>query len=177
MSTKTTAELVEEVEEVYDETTGAKSKSIYRRCSTQTRYYASQDEFIQIYLKDLSGLLNITSKTELQVLMTLWKYSTYNEKDTEKGNFIVISPKIIKDIVELTKLKPQTIRNCISSLVKNESKLLIKDPDFRSTYYLNPTYFFKGALKDRPKVMQVVLKYVDSNQIQPNDDFEVKEEN
>lgn len=177
MSTRTTAELVEEVEEIYDESTGAKSKSIYRRSSTQTRYYASQDEFIQIYLKDLSGLLNITSKTELQVLMTLWKYSTYNEKDTEKGNFIVISPKIIKDIVELTKLKPQTIRNCISSLVKNKSRLLIKDPDFRSTYYLNPTYFFKGALKDRPKVMQVILKYVDSNQIQPNEDFEIKEEN
>lgn len=71
MSTRTTAELVEEVEEIYDESTGAKSKSIYRRSSTQTRYYASQDEFIQIYLKDLSGLLNITSKTELQVLMTL----------------------------------------------------------------------------------------------------------
>ena len=71
MSTRTTSELVEEVEEIYDESTGSKSKSIYRRSSTQTRYYASQDEFIQIYLKDLSGLLNITSKTELQVLMTL----------------------------------------------------------------------------------------------------------
>jgi hypothetical protein len=53
----------------------------------------------------------------------------------------------------------QSVRNVISSLVKNPKRLLIKDPQFRGTYYLNPVYFFKGALKDRPKVVQVLLSY------------------
>jgi hypothetical protein len=113
-------------------------------------------------LEDMSGLLSITSKSELQVLCLLWKYSTYNEED--KGNCVLITPKIVNDIVNATGLVTQSVRNVISSLVKNPKKLLIKDPQFRSTYYLNPQYFFKGALKDRPKVMQVVLNYVNDNE-------------
>lgn len=61
--------------------------------------------------------------------------------------------KIEKDL----KIKRQTIRNCVSSLVK--SGILIKDDKHRSTYYLNPMYFFKGSLKDLPKVREVVLRY------------------
>ena len=105
----------------------------------------------------MSGLLSITSKSELQVLCLLWKFSTYNEND--KGNCVLITPKIINDIITATGLAVQSVRNVISSLVKNPKKLLIKDQQFRGTYYLNPQYFFKGALKDRPKVMQIVLNY------------------
>lgn len=141
-----------------------------------TKVYSSQDEFIQVYLNDLSGLLNIASKTELQMLMILWKYSSYNESEENKGNFIIINSKIIQDIATKLNIKEQSVRNCLSSLIKNDKKPLIKDSRYRSTYYLNPTYFFKGALKDRPKVMKVILKYVDSNQIQPNEDFNVKED-
>jgi sucrose-6-phosphate hydrolase SacC (GH32 family) len=38
---------------------------------TNTRFYKTKEEFIQIYLEDMSGLLSITSKTELQILMML----------------------------------------------------------------------------------------------------------
>ena len=58
----------------------------------------------------------------------------------------------------------QSVRNVISSLVKNPKRLLIKDQKFRSTYYLNPQYFFKGALKDRPKVMKYIFEYVDKSE-------------
>lgn len=38
---------------------------------TNTRFYKTKEEFIQIYLEDMSGLLSIASKTELQILMML----------------------------------------------------------------------------------------------------------
>lgn len=107
----------------------------------------------------MSGLMHITSKSELQVLCHLWKYSTYNESD--KGNCVLINTKVISDINKETDLSEQTIRNTICKLANKETHLLIKDKNHRATYYLNPKYFFKGALKDRAKVMKVVLSYIE----------------
>lgn len=174
MGTKIKEDVYQEEHERVDPETGEICTDIYRT-SKQTRIYNSQDEFIQIYLHDMSGLMNITSKTELQILMQLWKISSFNGDDNS-GNFIIINQKIISDLAKAVNVKEQTVKNSISSLIKNNKKPLIKDPKFRATYYLNPIYFFKGALKDRPKVMKVILKYVDSNQIQPNEDFNVKED-
>ena len=40
------------------------------------------------------------------------------------------------------------------------SKLKVFETEVPNTFYLlNPIYFFKGALKDRPKVVQVLLSY------------------
>ena len=162
MSTYTEENQVITYDEVVDTETGEIIQHVTSQTITSRKFYKTHEEFIQIYLEDMSGLLSITSKSELQVLCLLWKYSTYNEND--KGNCVLITPKIVNDIVTETGLVTQSVRNVISSLVKNPKKLLIKDPQFRSTYYLNPQYFFKGALKDRPKVMQVVLSYVNDNE-------------
>jgi hypothetical protein len=162
MSTYTEENQVITYDEVVDTETGEITQHVTSQTITSRKFYKTHEEFIQIYLEDMSGLLSITSKSELQVLCLLWKYSTYNEND--KGNCVLITPKIVNDIVTETGLVTQSVRNVISSLVKNPKKLLIKDPQFRSTYYLNPQYFFKGALKDRPKVMQVVLSYVNDNE-------------
>ena len=162
MSTYTEENQVITYDEVVDTETGEITQHVTSQTITSRKFYKTHEEFIQIYLEDMSGLLSITSKSELQVLCLLWKYSTYNEND--KGNCVLITPKIVNDIVTETGLVTQSVRNIISSLVKNPKKLLIKDPQFRSTYYLNPQYFFKGALKDRPKVMQIVLSYVNDNE-------------
>lgn len=126
------------------------------------RFYKSSDEFIQIYLEDMSGILNITSKSELQVLACIWKYSTYAEND--EGNCIIINPKILNIIQNETKLNIQSIRNIICNLSKSPKQLLIKDQNFRSTYYLNPLYFFKGSLKDRPKVLKKIFVYTQKSE-------------
>lgn len=162
MSTYTEENQVITYDEVVDTETGEITQHVTSQTITSRKFYKTHEEFIQIYLEDMSGLLSITSKSELQVLCLLWKYSTYNENDN--GNCVLITPKIVNDIVTETGLVTQSVRNVISSLVKNPKRLLIKDPQFRSTYYLNPQYFFKGALKDRPKVMQVVLSYVNDNE-------------
>ena len=162
MSTYTEEKQVITYDEIVDTETGEITQQVTSQVIEHRKFYKTHEEFIQIYLEDMSGLLSITSKSELQVLCLLWKYSTYNEND--KGNCVLITPKIINDIVTATGLAIQSVRNVISSLVKNPKRLLIKDPQFRSTYYLNPQYFFKGALKDRPKVMQVVLNYVNDNE-------------
>lgn len=160
MSTYTDERQVITYNEILDTETGEITQQVTSQVIEHRKFYKTHEEFIQIYLEDMSGLLSITSKSELQVLCLLWKYSTYNEND--KGNCVLITPKIINDLVTATGLAVQSVRNVISSLVKNPKKLLIKDPQFRSTYYLNPLYFFKGALKDRPKVMSIILNYEES---------------
>lgn len=162
MSTYTDERQVITYNEILDTETGEITQEVTSQVIEHRKFYKTHEEFIQIYLEDMSGLLSITSKSELQVLCLLWKYSTYNEND--KGNCVLITPKIINDLVTATGLAIQSVRNVISSLVKNPKKLLIKDPQFRSTYYLNPVYFFKGALKDRPKVVQVLLSYENNNE-------------
>jgi hypothetical protein len=159
---KTIEKTIQEYSDYVDPDTGEVYTSSKQTIQT-TRVYSSQDEFIQVYLNDLSGLLNIASKTELQMLMILWKYSSYNESEENKGNFVIINTKVLQDISTKLNVKIQSVRNCLSSLVKNDKKPLIKDSRFRSTYYLNPVYFFKGALKDRPKAVEYVLRYVDCN--------------
>lgn len=161
MSVKAKEEVYQEIKEEVDINTG-EVITLRSSVSKTTKFYSSQEEFIQVYLNDMSGLMNITSKTELQILMQLWKLSSFNGDDNS-GNFIIINQKIITDLSKQINIKEQSVRNSITSLIKNKKKPLIKDPNFRATYYLNPIYFFKGALKDRPKVMEIVLQYVDSN--------------
>lgn len=170
MAVTTKEEVYQEVAKKLNHDTGEITTEV-TSTSKVTKFYSSQEEFIQVYLNDMSGLMNIASKTELQILMQLWKLSSFNGDDNN-GNFIIINQKIISDLANNVGVKEQSVRNSISSLLKNERKPLIKDPVFRSTYYLNPTYFFKGALKDRPKAMQVVLQYIDTKQ---TNEFEPKE--
>ena len=162
MSTYTEENQIITYDEVVDTETGEITQHVTSQTIVNKRFYKTHEEFIQIYLEDMSGLLSITSKSELQILCLLWKYSTYNENDT--GNCVLVTPKIINDIVNTTGLAVQSVRNVISSLVKNPKRLLIKDQKFRSTYYLNPQYFFKGALKDRPKVKKYIFEYVDKSE-------------
>lgn len=147
----------------YHEEVNPETGEIYKVVDSHTistqRIYKDQDEFIQIYLNDMAGLMNISTKSELQILCCLWKYSTY-PSDDQNGNCVIVNSKVLADIEKVTGLQKQSVRNTISKLTKSENHLLIKDPTYRSTYYLNPVYFFKGSIKDRPKVMQVVLTYI-----------------
>lgn len=70
MSTNVKEEQITTLKEYVDPLTG----EIYvqrEQTITNTRFYKTKEEFIQIYLEDMSGLLSITSKTELQILMML----------------------------------------------------------------------------------------------------------
>lgn len=114
------------------------------------------DAFMQVYLNDLSGLLQITSRKELILLAVLWRHSTFTNGDN-LGNIVCVHAEIKNEVFELTNMTDGAIRNSISKFVKKE--LLIKYTKGRGLYYLNPVYFFKGALSLRSKTIKYVLEY------------------
>ena len=116
-----------------------------------------KDEFIQIYLEDMSGLLKINTKSELHVLAWLWKLSSFVPNESTIIGNIVNTGKIVRDIISKnTGFTDGSIKNIIGQLVKK--KLLITS-DYKASYYLNPKYFFKGDLKQRVKCFKLSLKY------------------
>ena len=114
-----------------------------------------QEDFVQIYLEDLSGLLSIATITELKLLAILWKKSEWNEENSGMGNKIIIVKSIKEEFANELNVNLQTINNTLSSLLKK--KLILSNS--RSVYYLNPKYFFKGFSKDRIKAVKTILQY------------------
>jgi len=116
---------------------------------TEISKQATSDEFVQMYLHDMQGILNIKTNSEFQVLAQLWKLAKF---DT---NEITLIKRIKEIIAEEIGITLQNVNNTLSSLKK---KGLITNPH-RGQYFLNPKYFFKGYLKNRPKAMRVILNY------------------
>lgn len=168
MSTKIQETQSVTLHEEIDPETGEIFPVIDSQQITTQKYYTTTDEFIQIYLKDISGIIKVTSKSELHVLAHLWKCSNYLDREDEFGNCVVLSAKIIDDLHTDTGLNEASIRNIISKLSKprnycntdDTTPLLIKHKKFRGTYYLNPKFFFKGKIKDRPKAIKYVIEYL-----------------
>lgn len=116
----------------------------------------SYDKFIQVYLEDITGILKISSKGELQVLGELWKISQVTEEE-DIGNKIVVEGDMLDKISTKLGTSVPTVRNLISRL--KFKGLLIPHKKRRGIYYLNPQYFFKGELKDRIKKVKLSLEY------------------
>jgi len=116
----------------------------------------SSDSFVNVYLDDMSGILNVKSKTDLRILAWMWKFSSF-PSDECPGNCVFLCDMLMERIEKDLCISRQTIRNCICNMSK--SKILVKDKKHRATYYLNPKYFFKGRLEDLPKIRKVMLEY------------------
>lgn len=123
----------------------------------------SQDNFIQVYLEDLSGLLGIENLVEFKVLLSLWKKANFNDENSENGNVVYLVKSVKEGIANDTGYSLSRINSTISTLTKK--KLLVKKD--RSVYWLNPKYFFKGYSKDRIKAVKTVIEYeiVDDKEI------------
>ena len=113
-------------------------------------------EFIQVYLDDMSGLLNIKTKAEKDVLIWFWKFSKFPD-ETFSANYVSLDAILFEKITTETGLKEQSIRNTIVSLVKKD--LLIKDKTKRGIYYLNKKYFWKGKISDITKNIDLNVNY------------------
>lgn len=123
-----------------------------------TKSYRTSDEFIQVYLEDMAGLIGVTSRSEMQLLMFMWKHSDFleNMNSEAMGNAVTITPLLRLDLQKATAMKDGTIRNTLTTLCK---KGVIIKSNLRATYYLNPKYFFKGKLSERNKAFTVSLNY------------------
>lgn len=127
----------------------------HTRVTKQTKR-VKQDEFIHIYLEDLGGLFNLKGDGEYKVMAYLWKHSKFFKKG-DIANSVIINPRLIAELVDITGLKATSIRNIISKLSKKE---LLISTEFRGCYFLNPLYFFKGDNKYRKGSYETVIKYI-----------------
>jgi hypothetical protein len=134
-----------------DHTTGeilSESKTIIKNVKAK--------EFIQVYLDDMSGLLNIKTKAEKDVLIWFWKFSKFPD-ETFSQNYVSLDAILFEKITQETGLKEQSIRNTIVSLVKKD--LLIKDKNRRGIYYLNKKYFWKGKVSELTRNIDLNVNY------------------
>ena len=118
----------------------------------------SAEQFVQVYLQDNEEFYKL-SKAESNILSICWLTSAYyNDADLDyPGNKVVYNSELRDKIIIKTGLKESTIKNGMASLTKKS--MLIKDPNHRGIYYLNPKFFFKGKLSDRTKVIKHMIEY------------------
>lgn len=128
-------------------------KKVFRRVNV--------DDFMQVYLRDMSGLMGIKNMAEYQILIWFWKFSKFPD-DNIKANYVSLDAILFQRIKESTGLKEQSIRNSICSLAKKN--ILIKDDKMRGIYYLNPNYFWKGKISENTKNIKVMFDYDFTNE-------------
>lgn len=119
-----------------------------------TRKVKNQEEFIMVYLQDLSSFLRIDNATQIKLLALIWRDIAYTNPQSN-GNVMAI----LKDDKERWSKEigcsVRTIDNCLATLVKK--KLLLSES--RGKYKLNPLYYFKGSNTDRRRILNLTVEY------------------
>ena len=142
------------LKQVIDQLTGEILES-----TITNRKKVKPDEFMQVYLHDMAGLMQIKTLGQVKVLVWLWKDSTwYESTDTYPGNKVTINKQLIDFIAGQIGLKEGVIRNAVSYFVK--VGILLKDSSYRGVYYMNPIYFFKGKIGDRNSKLYYKHEYL-----------------
>lgn len=120
--------------------------------STIIKKVKNTELFIQVYLEDMKGMLQVDNGTHLKVLFLMWRDSQYNSPTTNEGNVVIALKEDKERWAKEIKCSIKTINNSIAAL-KNQDLLICKS---RARYVLNPKFFFKGPIKQR---QQVVINY------------------
>lgn len=150
----TISKTIETISQVVDPITGevvAYDKAQSTEIIKKTKDY---DEFIQVYLNDLSGLLQLDSQAEIKLLTILWKEFPLL-KPGEKESTMAILKADKERYAEQVGVSLDRINRLLRGFVKKKLLFCVS----RSTYTLNAKYFFKGGLGDRLKVMNFQMKY------------------
>ena len=100
----------------------------------------------------------------MAAIKILWKFLEIAKYNTGE---VFITPQIKKNIIESLK---------ISLSIYNKSIVTLKEAEIisgeRGLYVINPKIHWKGDFKTREKLIQSGIKVT----IQPNEDFNVKED-
>lgn len=109
---------------------------------------ADNDRFVFLYGKFLKYLTGL-SETDMKIFIFL----TFN---IDSNTHTITSNKMLADrCTEEIGVSGKTFFNCISKLCGKE--MLIKDPQYKGVYRVNPEHGWKGSQKDRSKVLKIVL--------------------
>lgn len=109
------------------------------------------DQFLQVYLEDLSKLLRL-SEASYRIILWIGKNMSW------QTNEIVLISSIKQRISNECDLSINTVRNTIGKLV--EQGILLTSE--RSVYVLSPELFFKGKIRDRSELKRSLLYKLDS---------------
>ena len=119
----------------------------------------SYGEFMQVWLKDNEEFWDLT-KSEYSVMVQCWRASLYYPELVDEnipGNKIT-ADKQFKDITaKNAKITVRSVDAALASLTKKN--LLIKDKEYKSIYYLNPKFFFKGKISERTQIIKHSIEY------------------
>lgn len=75
---------------VVDSATGEVLSSNVEQLNISITKNVKKENFIQVYLQDISGFLKIENGTQIQLLALIWKEVSYNNPVVNEGNSIVI---------------------------------------------------------------------------------------
>lgn len=120
---------------------------------TSVRKVENKEEFIKVYLQDLSSFLRIDNATQIKLLALIWR-----DIDSDSNTLIIIRDIKEKWANEIG-CSIRTIDNCLSTLVRKE--LLFTQS--RSIYSLNSNYFVKENLISKSNKLNLQLNYEISN--------------
>lgn len=119
------------------------------------------EPFFLTYSRFMSILYNLNSLAAIKILWKFLEIAKYNTGE------VFITPQIKKNIIESLK---------ISLSIYNKSIVTLKEAEIisgeRGLYVINPKIHWKGDFKTREKLIQSGIKVT----IQPNEDFNVKED-
>lgn len=121
----------------------------------KTRKKVHKDKFAMMYLEDLSGILDLNTKGEYKVLISLVQRAGYNT------NEVRIHKDVKTEISEEIGLKFSSVNRAVVSLTKKGLiiRKIFQGKAIRGIYILNPKYFFKGSDIERFNVLQTVIEY------------------
>ena len=119
-----------------------------------TRKVKNQEEFIMVYLQDLSSFLRIDNATQIKLLALIWRDIAYTNPQSN-GNVMAILKDDKERWSKEINCSVRTIDNCLATLVKK--KLLLSES--RGKYKLNPLYYFKGSNTDRRRILNLKVEY------------------
>lgn len=155
--------MAKKIQEFVDERVDTSTGEILSRTTKTFVRNTSAEDFIQVYLNDLSGLFALNGKIEHNLLSLLWRDTGFNT-----NKIFLLKPQKEAYAIEMD-CKLDSINNAIISIVKKG--LLLREE--RGNYYLNPKYFFKGETSRR----KIIISYLklDDNGLEPNIAFESEE--
>lgn len=118
----------------------------------------SYDDFMIVFLSTIPEMMNLKGN-QMKILLLIWKESSFNPTNSTDGN-IFYNNKLFKDHIREANLDltDGAIDVYISQLTKQG--FLIKK--CKGCYMLNPTYFFKGRVRDAAQ-MSLTLEFDPKN--------------
>lgn len=121
----------------------------------QVKKLSTYDEFIMVYLNDISSFINLDNATQMKIMALIWRDVPMNNGTTNEGNIITILKEDKEKWAGEINVSLGTVNNAISALLKKHLIYAVS----RSRYKLNPLFFFKGKLADRSKLLRFQVDY------------------